>query len=351
MSDEDDPVPQFNQNVLPAGLAALLAGLEGGEHGLNAVRGAFNRTQEGYPQILEEEGTPLRDLAQFTRQEVDDLTNFAASKGVTGKIVAGGEGPAGAAFYERGILEKLLDRLSPGSKPSLGERVGLRSTSMPVAMHELGHASPILGSAKLRDVWQGMGNALAGDIQGGALRTLLIGNALAPKEDGGVRGFAQEHAPALIAATYTPQLLEEARATANALRGAVQYGPGIAAVARELLPAFGTYAAAAAIPAGATLLAQKIVQALRGRGEEKSAAPMPGKEVQSPGILRASADAAWHTGLSAPKPKTTKPNTNPEGRAKETVKAKPPSKTAYFSDTIKSLYNPQRGYRGAKPQV
>lgn len=349
MSDSDDPAPDFGTSTIP-GLAAFLAAHEAGLGVRQMARGAFAKTQAGIPEVLEQAGTPLKDLAAFTEREVADLTDFAASKGVTARMVASGQGQRGS-FYQsgEGMLERLLGRLEgPGPQ---GEIVGLRSASMPVALHELGHATPILGSPALRNAWQGMARALGDQIPGKLLRGGLIGNALTnPDEDeGSVRGFAREHAPGLVAATYAPELLEEARATVSALRGAGKYGPGVAAVAREMLPAFGTYAAHAAAPALATLIAQKLMEVLRNRGEEKSAAATVGKEVQSPGILRASASSAWHTGLSAPKPKTTKPNTNPEGRAKETVKAKPPSKTSYFTDTIKSLYNPQRGYRGAKP--
>lgn len=93
-----------------------------------------------------------------------------------------------------------------------------------------------------------------------------------------------------------------------------------------------------------------IVRALRDRGEEKQASATAGKEVQSPGILRSSASSAWRMGVSVPRPKTTAPGTGAEGKAHGTPAAKPPSKTSYFSDVIKSLNNPQRGFRQAKPE-
>jgi hypothetical protein len=233
----------------------------------------------------------------------------------------------------------------------MSEHIGVRTPSVPLVMHEMGHASPILGSSALRNAWQQIVH-LTGGRGADAARLLLAADSLRdPEEDpGGVRGFAREHAPELIASTYAPQLIEEGRATANALLGARKYGPGVAAAAKQLLPAFGTYAAHAAGPALGTLLAQRVMQALRARGEEKNAAAAMGKEVQSPGILRASASSAWRTGGSPPKPRSIKPNSNPSARAKETPVAKPPSKTAYFTDVIKSLNNPQRGFRGAKPE-
>ena len=325
----DEPAPKFEQSELP-GVAAMVASIMAGRRLRDAARGAHSRSLAGVPDVIAGAGTPLSELAEFTRKEVDDLTAFAASKGVTAKMVSGRE-----------------SSYSPGF-----DQVNIGRASVPEVLHELGHASPIAGSSNLRAIWQVLASQLGSGIPGNLARALLIGNALTTggSDAGGAREFAFENAPALVAATYAPQLIEEGRATANALMGARQFGPGVTATAKQLLPAFGTYAAHAAGPVLGVLLAQKIVQALRDRGEEKMAAPTAGKEVQSPGLLRSSASSAWRMGVSTPKPKTIKPNSSPTARAKDTPTAKPPSKTAYYSDVIQSMNNPQRGFRQAKPE-
>jgi hypothetical protein len=336
----DEPAPKFEQSELP-GVAAMVASIMAGHRLRDASSEAFAKARGNVPAILAAASTPLSELAEFTRQEVADLTNFAASKGVTAPMVVG----------------EAIPGLAPGD-PRAGSsfdgptnQINIRRKSVPEIMHEIGHAAPVAGSSALRNVWQSISAQLGRGLPGAAARTLLVGNALSPSgQDSDVRSFASEHAPALMAATYAPELIEEGRATASALLGARRFGPGMAAVAREMLPAFGTYATHAAGPVLGVLIAQKIMEALRNRGEEKRAAPTAGKEVQSPGMLRASASSAWRMGVSTPKPKTIKPNSSPTARAKDTPTAKPPSKTAYYSDVIQSLNNPQRGFRQAKPE-
>jgi len=355
-SDKPAPAPSFQRSSLPS-VAAMLATLQAGKMGQRALGGAISDRWNAMSPVTEVTGTPLEQLSAFTRKEVQDLTDFAASKGVTTPMMAGGV-PGNAMFFPG--MPMVARNMDPAEAKKLSDRLGLplglaeeqivtRLGSVPVMMHEIGHASPILGSTLLRNIWQNFGAAVR--LVGGPARAGLMLNAITAAKDDetDARGFARDHAPLLVGATAVPQLLEEARATKNALVGARKFGPGVAQTAKELLPAYGTYALAAATPMLATLIAQKVLAALRGgdAAAEKTAATA-GKEVQSPGLLRASASAAWHTGMSAPKPKTTRPNTNPSARAKETAKAKPPSKSAYFSDTIKSLNNPQRGYRGAK---
>jgi hypothetical protein len=324
----DEPAPEFEQSTLP-GVATMLAALVAGKR----LKGAVGNMATSVPDVVAEAGTPLSELAEFTRKEVEDLTSFAASRGVTANMVAGDLGKdVGRGSY--------FDRAK--------NKIGIRRGSVPEVMHEIGHATPIGGSSSLRNVWQNIATVLGGK-PGDLARALLIANALSPdSEDSDGRAFASDHAPGLIAATYAPELIEESRATAGALMGARRFGPGVAATARQLLPHLGTYAAHAASPVLGTLLAQKVMEALRNRGEEKKAEVTAGKEVQSPGILRAPASSAWHMGVSVPKPKSIKPNSSPTARAKETPKAKPPSKTAYFSDVVKTLNNPQRGFRQAK---
>lgn len=80
---------------------------------------------------------------------------------------------------------------------------------------------------------------------------------------------------------------------------------------------------------------------------QKLAAATPGKEIKAPGILRNSASAAWHIGgRTPPKPKST--STSPPSGSHQvasTAKAKPPSNRAYHKDLLRSLYDPQRGFR------
>jgi len=352
-----EPAPKFAPSSLPS-IAAMLATIRAGKLGQRALGESIAGRWSELKPVLEEAGTPLNRLAAFTRQEVQDLTDFAAKKGVTTPMMAGGQ--RGNAMFFPG-MPSIAKRMDPSQAKQMAEQIGLplglgeeqivtRLGSVPVMMHEIGHAAPILGSNALRNVWQSFGAAVR--LVGGPARAALMLNAISAEKDGesDARGFARDHAPLLVGATQAPLLLEEARATKNALMGARAFGPGVGQVARELLPAYGTYALAAATPVLATLIAQKVMAAIRNRAapEEKTAATI-GKEVQAPGSLRAPASAAWHTGTGAPKPKSTKPNTSPSARAKDSPSAKPPSKSAYFADVIKSLNNPQRGYRGAKP--
>lgn len=73
-----------------------------------------------------------------------------------------------------------------------------------------------------------------------------------------------------------------------------------------------------------------------------------GAEVRAPGLLRQSVSAAWRMHPPSVKPKTTRPNTNPGARSQDMTKLKPPSNRSYHKDLIKSLHNPQRGFRIAK---
>jgi hypothetical protein len=356
----DEPAPEFPQNSLP-GVAAMLASLEAGRAAKGLAARGMNSAPTALRQIVGTAGTPLEEIAEFTRGEVDDLIAFAASKGVHVPIMS-----APNTYFSRGapLAKRILDKIDPSVSPGVANKlrelgvagglephIGLSRASVPSAMHEIGHATPLLGSRTLRDVWQGIATVMGSKI-GDPARALLAINALSEKKDGEseARAFARENAASLMAASFAPELIEEARATGHALAGARKFGPGVIATAREMLPALGTYAAHAAGPVAGVLLAQRIMSALRERGEEKRAAPTAGKEVQTPGILRSPASSAWRMGVSAPKPKSIKPNTSSTARAKETPKAKPPSKTAFYSDVVKSLNNPQRGFRQAKPE-
>ena len=73
----------------------------------------------------------------------------------------------------------------------------------------------------------------------------------------------------------------------------------------------------------------------------KLAAAVPG-EVKPSRLLRSHASVAWHMGASPPKPKSIKPNLKIGEPARETHKAMPPSKKAFFRDMV---LDPMRGNR------
>lgn len=236
-------------------------------------------------------------------------------------------------------------------------RVQLQSPSLHEAFHELGHAKVVR-----TPLGRGLSNA-ATVMKGepGSVARMLAGAMVlgAPPDEntGSVRRFLYNAAPALVGATFAPELLEEAMASYHALKGAKKHGLGIGAALKELGPGYGTYMASAAVPVIATILAGKVVRALYQRarekqeatqeGEEKLSAPMAGREVQSPGGLRVDASAAWRVGGTPSPPKST-PVGGPSSRAKETPKARLPSNVAYHKDTLASMASPARGARLAR---
>lgn len=289
--------------------------------------------------IMSPVNTQLQDLAEFTRAEVQAIQDFARKQGVTAPILSAGPG-APSSFVEAQPLAGKINR------------IGLGRASVPSAMHEIGHASPILGSTKLRDT-SFIANAMAKGLPGKILRGAILANILRGKSEGDseLADKAYDYAPALMGATYAPMLLEEARATGHAIKGGRAIGKGLETF-KELMPGYGTYAAKALTPVLAALVAKKVVEALRnmnrGEGQEKEASTV-GAEVKAPGILREGASAAWRMSPPSTKPKTTKPSTNPSVRAKESATLKPPSSRSYYKDMIESLHNPQRGFRITKP--
>jgi hypothetical protein len=302
-------------------------------------------------------GTPINRLAEFTRAEVDSIQRFAKSNNVTIPIVAAGPGlESGYHIDSEGPLRRLLSKIiGDQDAGDVVPHIGLNRSSVPHAMHEIGHASPIAGSSDVRRAFQSLGRTLGqGSTIGNLLRAAIAGNALAPPDENtsDTRRFMYDNAPALVGATMVPELIEEGRASLKALQGANEYGPGVMRTIAELAPAFGTYVASAAAPVIATMLAKHVVAALRGQvppAEPKTAAPMPGQEVKAPGMLRSSASSAWKVGVSPPKPKTIEPDARIGDKARSREPAKPPSKTSYYKDMLSSLYNPQRGSRLAVP--
>lgn len=304
--------------------------------------------------IKAEYGTPLSRLSEFTRQEANVIRDFAKAQGVTVPIVGGGVEAGGQFVQPAGPLGQLLARLTGNaSEGEVIPHIALGQSSVPVAMHEIGHASSIAGSDKLRRSFQLLANAIGqGSVTGNVLRAAIAANVFAPpgEDASATRQFMYNNAPALVGATMVPQLLEEGRASLKAIRGAREHGVGVLSALRELAPGFGTYLAGAAAPILATLLARKVVQSLAKRSEEpKTAAAMPGAEVKAPGALRADASSAWKIGQNPPKPKTIGPNARLGADAQGRAAAKPPSKTSYYKDMLGSLYNPQRGSRLATP--
>jgi hypothetical protein len=327
--------------------------LEDAPHGLSSLLAS------GKP-ITAEFATPLRRIAEFTRGEVSAIQDFARRSGVTAPIVAGHESIPSGYFFDPDLLSSRLGRLMMrlgGKKPgNVAMHIGLSRSSVPHALHEIGHASPVLGSHGARRALQGIGSLLgAGSSIGGLARMGLAGSVLLPpgEDASATRQFLYDKAPVLVGATFAPELLEEGRASMRALRGARKAGVGVLNTAKELAPAFSTYLGAAAAPILATLIAKKVVRALRGEddddGQEKQGAARAGAEVKAPGILRTSAASAWNIGgPTPPKPKSIKPNARIGDPARTRAPAKPPSNRAYHKDLLASLYNPQRGFRISK---
>lgn len=359
---DDEAQEKSGPNPVPAALAgaAIYEGLPvvmddllgGLPHGLAKM------VMSGKP-IEAEFGTPLTRLAEFTRGEVKAIQSFAAAQGVKVPIIAAGSGLESGYFLDSpGPVRKLISRVTGDAPGDIVPHIGLSRSSVPHALHEIGHAAPIAGSDRLRRVLQGMAKTLGqGSTVGNFARAGIASNVLAipDEKDSPVRRFLYDNAPALVGATMLPELLEEGRASLNALRGSRAHGPGILRTLAELGPAFGTYVASAAAPVLATILAKHVVAALKNAGqpkpevlEEKTSAPRL-TEVKAPGSLRTSASSAWQIGKNPPKPKTIGPaehlGTGASGRAP----AKPPSKTSYYSDMLSTLYNPQRGARIATP--
>lgn len=311
--------------------------------------------------ITAEAGTPLSAIAEFTRKEVKAIQRFADQSGVKVPIVAGIDpdlrGAKVGYFADPDMpsekLKQIIARLFGGGQK--GEKtiahVGLGRSSVPHALHEIGHASPVLGSHRARRVLQDAGHLMGRGMPGTVTRYGLLGNVLAPpdEETSAARRFAYDYAPLLAGATYLPELAEEARASGRAIAGARRHGLGTLKTVKELAPAFATYAGAAAVPVLATLIAKRLVKALHERGSEKEAAAKAGTEVKAPGLLRNGASAAWHIGgRTPPKPKSIKPNSRLDATARGRSQSKPPSNREYHKDLLKSLYNPQRGFRIAK---
>lgn len=318
--------------------------------------------QSGVP-IEADIGTPIQRLAEFTKEEVRAIRGFAEERGVTVPIVRGADELAGGGSYFADAdtpLSRLISKIT--KEPRVPTHIGLANTSVPQALHEIGHASPIFGSDKLRQALLTLSHGLGQTSNiGHVLRLGLASSVFVPptEDSSPTRQFLYNNAPALVGATMVPQLLEEARASTNAMRGAREFGPGLARTFAELGPNFATYLAGAAAPVIATILAKRVVAALRDRfsqdpqqaaeGETKTSAPMPGNEVKAPGILRSSASSAWKVGGNPPKPKTIPPNATPGSLAGGRATAKPPSKTSFYKDLISTLYNPARGSRLSTP--
>jgi len=288
-------------------------------------------------------GKPIEEIAEFAPRDVKKIRDFAAAENVSVPILGGPE-----SYFQR---NDVLSRAGKNVMSAIGwrgeapeELIQLNRSSLPVAFHELGHASrPALG-----DAWH-LVHDLFETTPGKLTRTGIMGASLLPpgEDDSDARKFVHKHAPALVAATQLPGMAEEARATYRAAKGARRLGMEALPVIKELAPGFAMHAGVAAAPVIATVLAQKLIDYLRGQsGSEKhAAAPKMPAPPKASGALRASASASWHVG-AYPKPKSTAPSPG-GGKAKSQPTAKPPSNRAYHSDVAKSLNNPARGARAS----
>ncbi len=155
----------------------------------------------------------------------------------------------------------------------------------------------------------------------------------------------QTLAPLFSASGLLPELLEEGRASAHALRGIAKAEGARSALqaAGRLAPAFGTYAAGAVPLALAPFVAKAVRDYMmkQRKGKEKTqkkeAAEQPKPvPLKTEGRLKASPSRAWAT--EGPKPKTSKP-----GKATST-KINLPSKRKFYRDMQRQM-SPGRGQR------
>lgn len=323
-----------------AGHTALTEGL------LGTPLVGLSQLLQGGKDISEHAGTPISWLSEFSGQEARAIKDFAKAQGVKIPMIA-----APSSYYmPESMLGKQLTKWFPKLEVAPAH-IGLASTALPTAFHEIGHASPVAGSNRLRDIWHAIAGTLGHSPVGQGLRLGLIANLAAPidEETSKARRFAADYAPHLIGATLVPTIAEEARASAKAIAASKKYGPGVLGAVKNLLPAFGTHLVGAAAPVMAAIMTKKLVDVLRKAEEqkilEKESAAMPGTEVKAPGALRLPASSAWNIGAAPAKPKTVQPSAARTNQAKSVTKANPPSKRSYYRDLITSLHNPQRGFR------
>jgi hypothetical protein len=330
---EDEEVEEFSGDMPDLRSAMLgLGAYMGTKHAIKPITSIPGRKYDALAAkrpMTSPAKTQLQSLAEFTRAEVDAIQNFAKKQGVKAPILSAGPGAATSYVESRG--GKI-------------DHVGLGRASVPSAMHEIGHATPILGSSKLRNA-SFTASGMSRGAPGAILRGLLAANILRGKQEegGAIENAAYDYAPALMGASYAPMLLEEARATAHAVKGGRALGKGMETL-KDLAPGYGTYAAKALTPILAALVAKKVVEAIRGIGNEKKAAA----QVRASGLLQKSMGESWRMHPSAAGSKTTRPTTASSPRAQATTKLRPRSNVTYHKDTIKSFHNPQRGFRIAK---
>lgn len=278
-------------------------------------------------------GTPLERLSAFTKAEAETIAGFAKKHGVSAPIIAAG--PDAPFSY-----------IQPKTGGGI-DHIGLARKSVPTAMHEIGHGSPILKSKGLRDLSLKV-HAMSGGNIGNVIRGLLLANTVRGRqEDGsGLLQEAYDYAPAITGATFAPMLLEEARATAHAVKGGSSIGKGLETL-KDLAPGYGTYASRALGSVFMAMVAKKVVDHFRQENSEDTDIQKE-SSVRTPNILRVGASSAWRMQPSSAKPKTTSPTSSLTSGGKEVQKLKPPSNRAYHKDTMESLHNPSRGFRITK---
>lgn len=314
--------------------SAALAGGEalGKVHPVSLLSQLLYRATEGGRPIPEDMyGLEVDDLlgrlgAGFTSKEMGAIKKMRKAKGLQRvPIVAGPEAQAMPIDLDD---IRLAGRTLVEGSPRY---VMLRSTSVPVAMHELGHVTPVLRGKVpgLNKAWHLGGSLAASPL----VRWPLMAQVLAPPGDdaGPVRRFAYEHAPELVAASYAPTLLEEMRASGHALHGAHKYGPGALRAAKELAPAFGTYLATGLLPPIlATLLGKKLIQHLYKKDKEE----MPEKQASG---LRAMVKMYHVKQAMAAQP------VKPSGALRNSLSV------AYTAKPPRPDSTPVKGLRGTKP--
>lgn len=315
---------------------------------------------------------PARN-AGFSGRELRIIKSFAVDQGVGHLPITAG--PAAGYQGKPSKFTHLITKLIGQDISGIDEEIFLDRTSLPVAMHEIGHASRMSKNKTIQSILSDVSlHSGHQSVPGGLARFAIGSSVLAPpdKDSSKARKFMYDHAPELVGATLLPQLLEEARASGKAIIGARRYGVGALSALKELAPAFGTYLGAGAGTVLATMLAKSVVRSIhenRMRKKENSvrngthadSRPVDDRPVDEkvasyrqradrPETIRAPralrlASSGYDASVGAPpKSKSTQPSA-PGARAVSMSSPRIPSNTKYHRNIIDALYNPSTGMR------
>jgi hypothetical protein len=225
---------------------------------------------ENAPEMAEPSTPPASGLAPA-------MVGFGGSLIATGLAEAGitSKTPLEASASAHKIIESLEDQgiatyikqhASPHYNP-MGQHIVVNPHStLSTLAHEAGHATGSRALLGRPYAWgRAYGTVALPAIGVGAATVLEDTSLTANKEEAEKRLKWARVAPLLASIPYAPVLAEEARASirgVNMIRG-LEGGGAAAKASLELLPAFGTYAAATAGPLTAAYLAHRKLQKLR----------------------------------------------------------------------------------------